>query len=121
MSEASFRELQYFIVTAEKGSLSKAAEALGISQSTISMALQRLGKTFERKLFFRSKNGIEITPFGRVFLERAKELVESWEDLHREVQRSVTEMRASFRIACALSVGQIVLPHVLRSLILKYP
>lgn len=67
--------LRAFVAIAETGSLSKAAESMFRSQSTISLQLKKLEDALEMKLFDRTVNGLVITRNGRVFIEHAYELL----------------------------------------------
>ena len=53
--------LRAFVAIAETGSLSKAAESMFRSQSTISLQLKKLEDALEMKLFDRTVNGLVIT------------------------------------------------------------
>jgi len=53
-SALSFKQLKYFVATAELGQISRAATALSISQSAITTAIQELEKTLGAELFRRS-------------------------------------------------------------------
>src|SRR6185312_3690600 len=56
--------LRYFLVIAETGSLSKAAEAIGISQSGLSRQLRQLEDEIGRPLFMRTGRGVELNDIG---------------------------------------------------------
>jgi DNA-binding transcriptional LysR family regulator len=63
------RDIQYVIAAAESGSFSKAAEAIYVTQPTLSQAIQRLEEELGEKLFVREKNPISLTYAGKLFLE----------------------------------------------------
>ncbi|MCQ4808364.1 LysR family transcriptional regulator, partial [Intestinimonas massiliensis] len=48
----------------EIGSFTKAAEAMGYSQSAVSRMVQSLESELSLKLLYRSRNGIKLTPEG---------------------------------------------------------
>ncbi|MEI2384565.1 pca operon transcription factor PcaQ [Breoghania sp. JC706] len=66
-----FRHLQCFLEIARQGSISRAAEALAITQPAASKALRELEEVLATRLFERSRKGIRLTRFGEVFLRHA--------------------------------------------------
>lgn len=79
--------LRQFLVIAETGSLSRAAQALALSQPTLTKNVQRLEREFGVPLFERRARGVALTSFGEVLLRHAK-LIDT------ECQFAEAEMRA---------------------------
>lgn len=71
------RQLGYFVRVAELGSVSRAAEALNITQSPLSRQIQDLEHRLQLKLFDRVKQRVRLTNDGRKFLPQAKALLEA--------------------------------------------
>lgn len=69
----------------ENGSFSRAADALGVSQPTLSRSIKELEGRVGLPLFNRDRSGIEPTDFGRVFMQHAVELLAGAGDLEREI------------------------------------
>jgi DNA-binding transcriptional LysR family regulator len=69
-------QLKIFIQVAERGHMTRAAEALGISQSAASAAIAVLESTYQIKLFDRIGRGIQLTDAGRIFLREAGAVVD---------------------------------------------
>lgn len=67
------------------GSFSRAAAALNLSQPALSQGIKELEQQVGLQLFVRSRSGLELTDFGRVFMQHAEELVSGAADLEREV------------------------------------
>jgi len=67
------------------GSFSRAAAALNLSQPALSQGIKELEEQVGLQLFVRSRSGLELTDFGRVFVQHAEELVSGAADLEREV------------------------------------
>lgn len=61
------KELSFFLEVAKKRSLTEASLTLDLSQSYLSKVISKLEKKLGEKLFFRSKKGVDLTPFGRTF------------------------------------------------------
>ncbi|MEF2073602.1 LysR family transcriptional regulator [Consotaella aegiceratis] len=79
-----FIHLRYFSAAAERGSFRQAAAALGVQQSSISRAIQRLEGDLGVSLFERGKLGIRLTNAGRRLLDDARVAVDQLERAKRE-------------------------------------
>ncbi len=64
-------QLRVFIEVAEHSHVTRAAEALGMSQSAASAAIAALETSYRIKLFDRVGRGIQLTEAGRIFLREA--------------------------------------------------
>ncbi len=72
----TLQQLKYFIVTANSGSIGKAAERLFIAQPSLSAALRELEGETGRKLFSRTSKGTYLTHDGEEFLRYARQVIE---------------------------------------------
>jgi LysR family nitrogen assimilation transcriptional regulator len=80
------RYLRSFLKIAETGSITRAAESLGISQPSLSQQLLRLEDEIGVNLFSRTARGVTLTDSGRLFQEHARQLL-------RVVDTAVEEIR----------------------------
>jgi DNA-binding transcriptional LysR family regulator len=71
----TLRQLQFFVAAAEQGSVSGAARALSISQSSVTEAIRALEDDLGVTLFDRQARGIEITHKGSAFLRHARQIL----------------------------------------------
>ncbi len=69
------RVLEYFIMVAKEGNITRAAERLHITQPTLSRQLSDLEKELNTQLFIRGKRSIVLTESGQLLMQRAQELV----------------------------------------------
>ena len=60
------RFLRYFIKVADLGSLVSASKDLNVSQPSITRAVQILENNLGKKLFSRSKKGVQLTKEGQL-------------------------------------------------------
>ncbi len=67
--------LRSFVLIAEGGSFTRAAQAVGRTQSAVSMQIRRLEEMLGRPLLLRGPRGVEPTPHGAWLLERARRLL----------------------------------------------
>lgn len=68
----TLEQLRIFVAVAEREHVTRAAEALGLTQSTASAAIAALEARHGAALFHRVGRGIELTEAGRLFLQEAK-------------------------------------------------
>ncbi len=77
--------LRTFLQVAETGSFVAASERLFVTQSAVSLRIQRLEDQLGQPLFQRSKTGAELTPHGREFQGYAVAMVRTWEEARQHV------------------------------------
>ncbi len=84
--EVSLRQIGYFIKLAERGSFTVAADALGITQPALSIAISQLEKAVGNVLFARGSQPLLLTEEGAIFhrygLRIQRDLAEAREELH---------------------------------------
>lgn len=73
----TLRQLRYFVAAAEAGSVSRAAQALSISQSAITEAVRELEADLGVVLFDRHARGVAVTQRGHVLLRHARAILEA--------------------------------------------
>ena len=77
-------QLEYFQVVAKEQSITKAARTLNISQSALSIMMNKLETEIGYPLFQRQGRNIVITPYGRDVLYYSYILMHEMEDIQRE-------------------------------------
>ena len=77
---------RYLSAILTAGSISKAAQTLGISQPSLSQFVQRIEKDLGAEVFDRSTRPLTLTESGRIFFEAEKRVAEIREDCRRAVQ-----------------------------------
>lgn len=80
-----FSLIRTFIEVAATGSFVAASDRLYVTQSAVSLRIQRLEDQLGRPLFIRSKTGAELTQAGREFEGYAIALLRSWEEARQHV------------------------------------
>lgn len=74
-----------FLEVAATGSFVAAADRLFVTQSAVSLRVQRLEDSLGRPLFLRSRAGAELTAAGREFERYALSLIKIWEEARQQV------------------------------------
>lgn len=113
-----FRQLEAFIATVDHRSFSAAAEALYLSQPTISSHIQALEGELQTKLIRRTTKKFEITPEGQQLYEYALALI-------RLQQKAISELSNTgvreLHIGASSVPGQCILPSILADYRQVYP
>ncbi|MEO5692497.1 MAG: LysR family transcriptional regulator [Usitatibacter sp.] len=110
------RLLRVFLAVSETGSMTAAAQQLGLTQSAISQSLRQLEAEFNVSLFARDRRPLQLTPAGNALRERAARLVEDANHLPsllQEIGGSLPVIRIGLVDSFAATVG----PHLIRDLL----
>lgn len=86
------RELKYFLAIAREQSISKAAEALFVTQPNLSRQMQNLEKEIGQTLFIRGTKKITLTEAGRILRKRAEEILELYGQTEAELNAPVNDI-----------------------------
>jgi DNA-binding transcriptional LysR family regulator len=78
------QQLRQVLALAEHGSFVRAAASLHISQPALSRSIQNLERRFGSDLFVRSSSGAVPTDLGRLYIERARDVLRMADELDRE-------------------------------------
>ena len=92
------RELKYFLAVAREQSISKAAEALFITQPNLSRQMQNLEKEIGQQLFIRGTKKITLTEAGRLLRKRAEEIIELYNQTEAELNTPITDISGDIYI-----------------------
>ncbi|WP_198030299.1 LysR family transcriptional regulator [Bradyrhizobium sp. Tv2a-2] len=108
-------------LVSELGSFSKAAEALGTNQSTISYTMDRLRAAFRDRLFVRQRDGIAPTPRCAEIVESAGRLLEAFEALVQPPDFDPASASGRITIVCNYYERSIILPRTIAELRRRAP
>lgn len=103
------RAMRYFVEVVQAGTFSAASARLHVAQPAISRQVQSLEQEFGQPLLLRSPQGPKLTPVGRIFYERARALVESFDELAADIRAVGSDNERRVRIGvpptCAADQG----------------
>ncbi len=114
------RELEYFVEIAREENMSRAAENLHVSQSTVSKQIKELEDELGVKLFHRLSNGIVLTDDGQRMKNRAEDILDMVYKTTAEFHSSDIE-GGEIYLGCAESVLISQLAECIKSFKTKYP
>jgi DNA-binding transcriptional LysR family regulator len=96
-------EMELFVQTAESGSLSRAAEALELSNAAASRHLAAMEQRLGARLVERNTRRLYLTDIGQVFYQRCKTLLSELKDAESEVNSAVLNPSGTLRVTASLS------------------
>ena len=105
----------------ELESLTKAAEALGYTQSAMSQMITSLENELSIKLVNRFRSGTELTPEGRELYPQIEQLVYQYRAVQEKTQEIKGLESGIIRMATFSSVSTQWLPKLLKEFQLQYP
>ena len=100
--------LRSFVLIAEGGSFTRAAERVGRTQSAVSLQVQRLESLVGHRVLVRGKGGaVQLTLQGQYLLDRARDLIALNDDIvgSLRAQRQELETKAPSSSAAAPAVA----------------
>lgn len=104
--KVSSDQLVAFSVVAELGSVSRAAERLGLSQPTVSSQLRALQEQFGEPLYRRKAHGIALTPAGERLLPHAHAVARALRQAADHVAGIQQQPERTFRVGLSYSLGR---------------
>ncbi|MEM9398768.1 MAG: LysR family transcriptional regulator [Verrucomicrobiota bacterium] len=94
------RKLRYFQSVAQELSFSKAARRIGISQPTLSRAIQDVEDYFGATLFLRGSNSIQLTEAGDLLINKVDEILVLLEEAQLTTKQLQSTRNTLLRIGC---------------------
>jgi DNA-binding transcriptional LysR family regulator len=114
-------EIELFVQVAEMGSLSRAAEALGLSNAAASRHLAALEERLSARLVQRNTRRLFLTDVGDAFYRRCKPLLGEMRDAENAVNETAIKPTGLLRVQASLSFSMIVIAPLLTEFNERYP
>ena len=114
-------EIELFAQVAELGSLSRAAEALGLSNAAASRHLAALEERLSARLVQRNARRLHLTDVGDAFYRRCKPLLAELRDAESAVNDAAIKPTGVLRVMASLSFSMIVIAPLLTEFNERYP
>lgn len=113
--------LKVFCDLTETESFTKAAHINHITQSAVSQQVSSLERQFKALLIERSKKKFRLTREGELLYKASKEIVQTYERLHSQLQELRNIISGTVRVATIYSIGLHDLPPYLKRYLKSYP
>ena len=114
-------EMALFVQVAETGSLSRAAEALGLSNAAASRHLSALEERLGARLVERNTRRLYLTEPGQEFLRRSKAILADLQDAESAVNATTLNPSGTLRVTASLSFSMQHIAPLLPEYTRRYP
>lgn len=115
-------QLRYFLVAAERGSMTEASAELHIAQSAVSSAIYNLERDLRVQLFIRRRGrGLTLTPAGERLRQQARELLARAREVEREARGDGETVSGPVSVGCFVTLAPYYLPPLFSACTSRYP
>lgn len=116
-----FKNYPYFLAIVENGGITKAAEALYISQPSLSKYLHRLENNLGQELFDRSTIPFQLSPAGKCYYEYVKKVWALDKQLHDDFSKFQSDESGELTVGIPHWRSSIILPVAMPIFQQRYP
>jgi len=114
----NYQHLYYFRMIVREGGVTRAAEKLGLSQSTLSAQLKDLEDCFETQLFRREGRQLRLTEVGQVALEYAEDIFDRGDELRAWLARGEKSSSERIQIGMTAPLSKVLQYEILHPLVM---
>jgi DNA-binding transcriptional LysR family regulator len=115
------RNLRQVLAIHRHGSFAKAAEALGLSQPSLSKSIARLEDELKVRVFVRTAHGSELTPIGELIVSRAERVMAETQNLIRDAELAAGGEAGQVRLGVGTLLENAFLPRLLVHVAEQHP
>ena len=115
------RLLVYFLAVARELNITKAAESLFLSQSTLSKQMQELERQLGKQLFLRGGRKLTLTDDGVYLRDRAQEIVTLMEQTENALAGENKSLNGDLTIGCGETIAMDVIGGMMADFQRQYP
>lgn len=117
----ALRQLRAFLAVARRGSFSRAAEDIGVSQSALSLSVRHLENELGLKLLDRTTRQVTLTNIGETLVATSSRLIDELDVTLRELRDIGQQRRGRVVMACVPSVARGLMPKCVEYCSEKWP
>lgn len=115
------RQLEAFVHVARLGSFTKAAQAMHVTQSALSMLVRELENALSTRLVNRTTRNVEVTAVGGEFLMRAERVLDDLGHAIKNVDQMVAHEKGRVVVAAPLVLSSTFLPPIIAGFKARFP
>lgn len=115
------RSLRHAVTLARLLNYRRAAEELGVTQSTLTRSIQTLEEKVEARLFDRGRAGVSLTPLGREFVRHAGAVLLAAQDLSQTMARAAGGEAGAVAFGMGPLIAKAILPGLLEERLKRNP
>ncbi len=117
----TLQQLKYLVAIDHHGSFALAAEALDVTQPTLSGMIGKLEEELDVRLFERTSRRVRTTTIGKRIVEQARLILMETNRIKEMVSESKGEISGEFRLSVGPSIAPYILPDFIRIYLSDYP
>ncbi|MBR5034076.1 MAG: LysR family transcriptional regulator [Bacteroidales bacterium] len=117
----TLQQLKYIVEIDRWGHFGKAAEACGLTQSTLSLMVKKLEEELDVKIFDRDKHPLAATEIGRKVIDRAKVVLYNADQIGEMTRSEKETLSGQLRIAMISTVAPLLVPALFNHITANYP
>ena len=121
MIDLDFKELETFVTVVEKGSISAAGAALGISQPAVSKRVARIEEEMGAPMFANGHKHSTLTSEGSVLYKAALKMLDTRRQAKMQIAEISQELYGAVRVAASSIPGDFILPRLLVEFAQNHP
>lgn len=121
MKDPDFQQLRLFMQVAQAKSFTSAADATGLSVSTVSHAVRELEKQLGLRLLNRTTRSVNVTEAGEQLIARIAPLMEDLGLALRSASAAGDEVAGTLRLSIPSSASRLILQPLLRRFLSAHP
>ena len=116
-----FENMSSFIRVVESGSISGAADRLGVAKSAVSRRLKELEEHLGVELFHRTTRKMNLTDTGKTFYHQSVRILDDVLEAELSTSQAHGELQGSLKVALPLSFGLMHLAPAINEFLLSHP
>ena len=117
----TLQQLEYIIAVEQHGYFVNAAEACGVTQSTLSLMIKKLEEELDVKIFNRDTHPVTVTEMGRKVIDEAKMAVYHTKQLLELTRTAKEQASGDLSIAMTTTVAPVLMPGLFHYMRTKNP
>ena len=120
-NKINWTDLRFFLVIAQEESLSRAAEVLGVTHSTVFRRINSLEENINVKLFSRNTDGYQLTEIGKAVLTHVNQVAGHVDDLQRLLDNSNDELSGEIHLTAPHNLAYKFIPRYISRFRKQHP
>ena len=114
-------QLKYIVAIDRYGHFGKAAEACGLTQSTLSLMVKKLEEELDVRIFDRDAHPVAATEIGRKIIDQAKVVLYNADQITQMTRSEKDAISGPLKIALISTVSPVLVPGLFKYFGQKYP
>ena len=115
------KAMSIFVKIVDAGSLSGAADKMGVSQSSVVRALASLENELGVQLLFRTTRRLTLTEEGRDYCQRCRHILHEIEDAESVLSQRQVTPKGIIRVTAPVTFGQLHLVPIIHDFLNEFP